>query len=137
MTDDIEHAELLRELELLREVRRRVDALAEAATYVYPRPEGQGGAAIRVECPIGPWDALREAIGYDLEGSTPESDGTYLVHLVMDADHRRALCTGEIWGGIPPHLPTGVAMRQCRKCWHAAWRLPAPDASAPNRGETP
>jgi transposase-like protein len=60
-----------RELELLREVRRRADALD--VTYVHLRKglEVSGGADY-VLVTVDSYDALREAIGYDLEGYEAE-----------------------------------------------------------------
>jgi hypothetical protein len=60
-----------RELELLREVRRRADELD--VTYVHLRKDGQNpGAADYVLVTIESYDALREAIGHDLEGYEAE-----------------------------------------------------------------
>lgn len=62
-----------RELELLREVRRRADGLD--VTYVHLRKGLEvPGAADYVLVTVDSYDALREAIGGDLEGYLADRD---------------------------------------------------------------
>jgi|KBSSwiStaDraftv2_1062776.scaffolds.fasta_scaffold01170_13 hypothetical protein len=51
-----------------------------------------------------------------------EADGTYVSHLVMDEDRRRAACTGQLWGGLPNDMPPGTRVRLCAACLHASTR---------------
>lgn len=45
-----------------------------------------------------------------------EVDSSVVVHLVMDDDRRRAVCTGQLWAGVPDNLPAGTVLRLCVAC---------------------
>lgn len=63
----------------------------------------------------------------------PERDGTYLSHLVQDNDHRRAACTGELWGGLPDRMPQGARIRLCPACARLAASDRPPSANPEER----
>jgi hypothetical protein len=73
----------------------------------------------RIRCQNGHWPkAMAMFPVRNVDG--PQPDGTYLNHLVMDEDHRRAACTGKPWAGLPNNLPPGTRIRFCDACNHTA-----------------
>jgi hypothetical protein len=101
---------------------RREQELPEDWRTILAESEGQAGRQ---------WDGLLRcwAGGHPLtemvvtpirNPALPERDGIHLVHLVQDDDHRRAACTGELWGGLPDPMPPGGKVRLCPACARCA-----------------
>lgn len=64
MVRDAAARAIAEELEVLRDLRRRVDEMAEAATMLFKVHRGAPVyPAVRVEVPIEAWDNLMDAIG--------------------------------------------------------------------------
>jgi hypothetical protein len=96
---------------------RMVRTLPEDWQQIMARtaPDGWDGS---IQCCNG--HPVQEMILTPVRNPRYEADGSILSHLVMDEDHRRALCTGELWAGVPDDAPAGTLVRLCQACQRIA-----------------